>query len=47
MVYLNSDVENKVTFFCIISILVLLTHIHSRQALDGADGRRYTKDIFV
>ena len=28
LVYLSSDVEKKVTLFCIISILVLLIHIY-------------------
>ena len=28
-VYLSSEVEKKVTLFCIISILVLLTHMSS------------------
>ena len=28
LVYLSSEVEKKVTHFCIISILVLLTHMY-------------------
>ena len=31
LVYLDSEVEEKVTLFCIISILVLLTHIYNVQ----------------
>ena len=37
LVYLGSDVEEKVTLFCIISILVLLTHIEPQTcSIEGA-----------